>query len=135
MSPELEVQIRARWPGWFGRHRDSSKSLMGVGFQHGDGWYGLLVKTLERIEPHVTAFNVELANIGEQFEVMAVKQEFGELQIIALPATTGIILDFMDARYESVTICELCGAPGELRTEGYTQTLCFRCAGERESRG
>ncbi len=130
MRPELEVQIRARWPDWFGRHSDYTKALMGRGFHHGDGWYRLLVKTFERIESEVAAFNVELASIGTQFEVIEVKQQFGELQIVALPTTTEIIFAFLDARYESRTICELCGAPGELHA-AYRQTLCTRCAGER----
>ncbi len=123
----LEETIRARWPGWFGQHSDPSKTLMGYGFQHGDGWYGLLVKTFERIEPEVTAFNLELAKIGTQFEIIEVKEKFGELRIVALPTTTEIIYSFMDARYESRKICELCGAPGALHT-AYKQTRCAQCA-------
>jgi hypothetical protein len=100
---------------------------MGRGFQHGDGWFNLLVKTFRRIEPEVAAFNLELAKIGTQFEIIAVRQRFGELSIVAMPTTTEIIYAFLDARYESLTICELCGGPGELHT-AYSQTLCTQCA-------
>ena len=121
------MQIRLRWPEWFGQHSDYTKSLMGYGFQHGDGWYRLLAKTFERIEPEVARFNQELAAIGTQFEIVEVKEKFGSLRIIALPTTTEIICAFMDARYESLTICELCGAPGAFQTE-YSQTRCADCA-------
>jgi hypothetical protein len=126
MRPELEVHIRACWPDWFGQHTDTSKSLMGVGFQHGDGWFDLLVRTFKRIEPEVAAFNLELAKIGTQFEIIVVRQRFGELSIVAMPTTTEIIFAFLDARYESLTICELCGAPGTLHT-ACSQTLCQEC--------
>ncbi len=130
MKPELEVQIRACWPNWFGQHTDTSKSLMGVGFQHGDGWFDLLVRTFRRIEPDVAAFNLELSKIGTQFEIIVVRQRFGELSIVAMPTTTEIIIAFLDARYESLTICELCGAPSELHT-AYSQTRCTQCAPQK----
>jgi hypothetical protein len=129
------VQIRVRWPDWFGDYGDYTKSLMGHGFQHGDGWHQLLARTLERIEPEVSAFNLELAKIGTRFEILQVRQRFGELQIVALPTTREIIFAFLDARYESLTICELCGAPGELRkADGFQQTLCAKCLEKRETR-
>jgi hypothetical protein len=131
MKPELEVQIRTRWPDWFGQHSDYTKSLMRYGFQHGDGWYGLLVKTFERIEPEVIAFNLELAKIGTQFEIIEIKEKFGELRIIAMPTAPEILFAFMDARRESLTICELCGASG-VRHTAYSQTRCTQCGCERE---
>ncbi|PSH04774.1 MAG: hypothetical protein CXZ00_05220 [Acidobacteria bacterium] len=126
MSPELESRIYARWSEWFGQREDKTKSLMGYGFQHGDGWYELLVRTFERIEPKVGAFNLELAKIGTQFEIIEVKEKFGELRIIAMPTNREIIFAFLDTREESRRICELCGAPGELHT-AYSRTLCTGC--------
>lgn len=135
MSPGHEVHIRACWPEWFGQYSDSSKGLMGRGFEHGDGWFNLLVKTFRRIEPEVAALNLELAKIGTQFEIIVVRQRFGELSIVAMPTTTEIIFAFLDARYESRTICELCGAPGALRNEEeFQQTLCTQCLEKHETR-
>jgi hypothetical protein len=45
VRPEFEDQIYARWPEWFDNTGDVRKSLMGYGFQHGDGWHKLLVRT------------------------------------------------------------------------------------------
>jgi small subunit ribosomal protein S2 len=45
---------------------------------------------------------------------------------IGLPTTADIIVAFLDARYESRTICELCGAPGAFQT-AYSQTRCTQC--------
>ena len=131
MSPALEVQIRARWPGWFGNYSDYTKSLMGHGFQCSDGWYQLLVQTFERIEPHVIAFNREPAEIGTQFEILEVKEKFGTLRVISSGTNERIIFAFLHARDLSSEICAECGAPGKLRTE-YLQTLCAVCWSERE---
>ena len=103
---------------------------MGFGFQHGDGWYELLLQTFERIEPEVERFNQALASIGTRFKLLEVKEKFGELRTIAMPTTQAITFAFMDARFESLTICELCGAPSELHT-AYSQNRCTQCAGER----
>jgi hypothetical protein len=135
MSPALEAIILARWSGWFGHHGDVSNSFMEFEFQHGDGWYRLLVETFERIEPHVAIWNQGLAKIGTCFEILEVKEKFGELRIIAMPTNRAVYFALLDAREESRTLCELCGAHGELRMNGHMQTLCARCAGERESRG
>lgn len=129
MSPELEDQVYVRWPDWFDDRGDVTKSLMGWGFQHGDGWYDLLVRAFERVEPEVARFNLELAAIGTRFTLLEVKEKFGELRIIAMPTTQAITFAFLDAREESRRICELCGAPGELRT-AYSRSLCTQCASD-----
>lgn len=127
MSPEFENRIYARWHEWFDDRGDITKSLMGCGFQHGNGWYELLVRTFERIAPEVATFNLELGKIGTRFKLLEVKEKFGELRIIAMPTTQAITFAFLDAREESRRICELCGAPGELRT-AYSRSLCTQCA-------
>lgn len=127
MSPELEYWIYAYWPEWFDGRGDIRKSLMGYGFQHGDGWYELIIRTFKRIEPEVARFNQELAAIGTRFQLLEVKEKFGELWIIAMPTTQAVTFALLDAREESRKTCENCGAPSELHT-AYQRTLCAQCA-------
>ena len=63
---------------------------MQFGFQCGDGWFSLLIATFEGIEPHVAVFNRELEAMGTHFEILEVKEKFGELRIIAMPTNYAI---------------------------------------------
>lgn len=111
MRPDLEEQILRRWPDWF-RRPDGRCSLVAEHIECGDGWFGLLVSTFARIEPHVAVWNQELAACGSQFGILEIKQKFGELWITAMPTNEPIFTAFLDAREESRTICEECGTPG-----------------------
>ena len=126
MRAELEAEIFARWPDWFASRGDVSRSLMGFGFQCGDGWLQLLVATFEAIEPHVAAFNRKLEEIGTQFAIVEVKEKFGELRIIAMPTNYAIVTAFLDARERSRTICKTCGAPGRF-IRAPDRVRCERC--------
>ena len=130
MKPELEKQILDRWPDWFAFRDDVTRSLMGFGFQCDDGWFRLLVSTFEGIEPHVAVWNQELAGCGAHFEILEVKEKFGELRIVAMGTNEAIYTALLEARDRSRTVCELCGAPGQLRSEGYWRVRCNRCTAE-----
>lgn len=85
---------------------------MQFGFQCGDGWCSLLIATFESIETQVVAFNRELETMGTHFEILEVKEKFGELRIIAMPTNYAVVTAFLDARERSRIVCEICGAPG-----------------------
>lgn len=131
MSPELEAQIRARWPGWFYRATADGGAPAPFTFEHGDGWYDLLVRIFERIEAELATRNVELAGHHTHFSVIEVKEKFGALRIIATGTNETLVFAFQHAMELSLTICEVCSAPGMLRTE-YCKTLCAICRSERE---
>lgn len=126
MRPELEKQILARWPDWFGGRKNKTIPLMGYGFQCGDGWFDLLVRTFERIEQDVADRNLEFAAHRWRFKVVEVKEKVGALCIIARGANERIVSAFLHARDLSLEVCEWCGAHGILRTE-YRKTLCAIC--------
>ena len=97
---------------------------MCFGFQHADGWFALLVRTLERLAPLVAAWNSELALRGTRFEIIEVKQKFGRLRIIALPTNCAIVTALLDAREQSRFMCEQCGAAAVTNTQ---RILCECC--------
>lgn len=54
MRKELEDKIFRRWPDWFRAGIDGTRSLMGFGYQCGDGWFDILWRCFEAIEPSVS---------------------------------------------------------------------------------
>jgi hypothetical protein len=55
-----------------------NRSSVSFGFAHGDGWFDILWRLCEDLEPLVAAFEQES---GLQFEVLQVKEKFGGLRI------------------------------------------------------
>jgi hypothetical protein len=102
------------------------------GFEHDDGWFDILWRLCEDLEPLVAEF--ELAG-GPKFEVLQVKEKFGGLRFYvncrgheAISQRIGIAAD------ESFRTCEVCGQPGTPREGGWIKTLCDKhdASGEEE---
>ena len=97
------------------------------GFTHDDGWFDLLWRLCEDLEPLVAEF--EQAS-GSQFEVLQVKEKFGGLRVYVNDANDCIRLRIETAVHESFHTCEICGQPGKLREDGLIKTLCDQHASE-----
>lgn len=83
----------------------------------GEGWAELLEELV-----------AELLALGWDRRVAQVKEKFGMLRFYIADGTDAV-LDAIDrAMQRSTTICERCGAPGQLDEESYT----VRCAQHRE---
>ena len=77
MRKELEQKLVERWPTWFNIKGDIRLTAMPWGFTHGDGWFDIVWRLCEDLEPLVT--EMEHAG-GRQFEVLQVKEKFGGLR-------------------------------------------------------
>ena len=128
MRKELEERLVRRWPSWFDIHGDVRLTLMSFGFMCGDGWFALLWRLCERLEPLVAEFE---RKTGERFEVIEVKQKFGGLRFYTshsfglVPAAEAIRKCIEDAKAESVRACEVCGQPGrQRRLRGWFFAAC-----------
>jgi hypothetical protein len=121
MRKELEQKLVGRWPRWFKLEGDVRHTLMSFGFCHGDGWFDILWRLCEDLEPLVAEFE-EAA--GHQFEVLQVKEKFGELRIYVTHANDAISRRLETAERESFRACEVCGQPGKRREGGWIKTLC-----------
>jgi len=105
---------------------------MPLGFQHGDGWFDILWRLCEDLEPLVAEF--EVAG-GPKFEVLQVKEKFGGLRfyVNCRNDNDAIRHRILAAQEESFHTCEVCGQPGRLRREGRSiKTLCDEHASEEE---
>jgi hypothetical protein len=92
-----------------------TESLMGFGFECGDGWFELIKELSEKLEP-----------MG--VEAVQVKEKWGGLRFYVDGATDEAWDIIEEAEQKSETICEACGAPGELRDQRYwVFTLCDEC--------
>jgi hypothetical protein len=90
---------------------------MCFGFETGDGWLELLKECFSR-----------LVSLGEECEILEVKEKFGTLRIYANASQeANTIIEEYEARSEQ--ICEECGQPGTLRKQtGWYRTTCDKHA-------
>jgi hypothetical protein len=72
MHKSLEQKLVERWPQWFNTRGDIRHTLMSWGFTHDDGWFDILWRLCEDLEPLVAEFERESEH---QFEVLTSKRE------------------------------------------------------------
>jgi hypothetical protein len=121
MQKHLEQKLVERWPAWFNTEGDIRCTAMARGFEHGDGWFDILWRLCEDLEPLVT--EIERAG-GPKFEVLQVKEKLGGLRIYVNRHSDAIERCLGIAADESFRTCEVCGQPGRQRGGGWIKTLC-----------
>lgn len=83
-------------------------------FECNEGWYPLIQKLIE-----------DLIQLGWDKHVTQVKEKFGGLRFYINEGSNEVHDRITKAEQESYTICEMCGAPGEIRRDlGWYRTLC-----------
>lgn len=98
-------------------------SVMPFGFECGDGWFPLILKLCEDLEPLV----------DNRFEVTQVKEKYGGLRfyyygIAKDPSDNERIVSIVAAAEEkSYETCEICGRKAKQRGRGWISTECWRC--------
>jgi hypothetical protein len=121
MRSELEQRLVERWPSWFAVDGDPLETRMADGFAHGDGWFNIVWRLCEDLEPLVA--EAEKAT-GRPFEVLQVKQKLGNLRFYVNHETDAIRKRIETAQLESLRTCEVCGKPGERREGDWIRTAC-----------
>lgn len=125
MTKELSDKLMDRWPQYFNR---STPPVRGGfwGFECGDGWFNLLENLLSTIE-------LEGLDLGR---VLQVKEKFGGLRFYVqseIPDYARIQEIIAGAEVEASHTCEVCGAEGKARPNGWTKTLCDVHHAKREA--
>ena len=111
MQKELEQRLVERWPTWFSTGGDIKRTAMPRGFEHGDGWFDIVWRLCEDLEPLVA--KLEAAG-GPKFEVLQVKEKFGGLRFyVNCRNDTAIRQRIGTAAQESFHTCEVCGQPND----------------------
>jgi hypothetical protein len=129
MQKALEQKLVERWPTWFDTEGDVRYTAMPWGFTHDDGWFDILWRLCEDLEPLVAEFE---AAGGHKFEVLQVKEKFGGLRFYVNHKSDAIRQRIEAAIEESFHNCEICEKPGNLREYGLIKTLCDEHAPSRQ---
>ncbi len=98
------------------------------GCEHGDGWFNLLWRLCDDLEPLVAKYEKQT---GHRFQVVQVKEKVGGLRFYVENANDVIRQRIELAELESFKICEVCGNPGQRQSHGRIQTFCDEHAFER----
>jgi hypothetical protein len=120
MHKDLERRLVERWAQWFNTGGDILSTAVPGGFEHGDGWFNIVWRLCEDIEPLVKKLEQE---IGCQFEVRQVKEKLGG-RFYVNHANDDICRRIETAIQESLRTCEVCGKAGSLREGDWLRTLC-----------
>jgi hypothetical protein len=128
MRKELEQKLVERWPSWFNVNGDPLETRMADGFAHGDGWFDIVWRLCEDLEP--LAAEAEKAT-GRPFEVLQVKEKLGVLRFYVSHShrTYAILQRIEIGESESQRTCEVCGKPRRLREGDCIRTVCDEHAG------
>src|SRR6266851_818626 len=121
MRSELEQRLVERWPSWFNVTGDQLQTRMADGFAHGDGWFNIVWRLCEELEPLVA--EAEKAT-GRPFEVLQAKQELGSLKFYVSHRTDAILQRIEIGELESLRTCEVCGQPGKRWEGDRIRTAC-----------
>jgi len=138
MKEENEKYLFTRFSKFFGVLNNPQDNLMCFGFEHGDGWYTIILTLMEEIEKVCTETNTSI-------QVQQVKEKFGTLRFyiqfngstqkdetIRKQAYERIyeLIERAEARTEFV--CEGCGEPSVQPnpSQGWVRTLCEKCWNE-----
>lgn len=135
MSPELETQLAARYPGlFFDRDKPPTESLMIFGCECGDGWFNLLSQMCACIEQHIKNGRWKHS---EPYRFFQIKEKYAGLRVYDNGHDEYIAGVIALAEAMSYVTCELCGKPGSTMcaTGGYwLRTLCPPCGRENNYR-
>lgn len=129
MTEELELKLVAKYPKILRDHGgDMTKTCMHWGMEHGDGWYDLLDKGMEKIQ-----YFCNLCPSGVQLVADQIKEKYGTLRfyyhIENSSEVESAILDDIVSEMEraSARTCEVSGDPGyACNRGGWLRTLSYK---------
>jgi hypothetical protein len=132
MRKDLERKFQTRWPGWFDLDGSPMQTAMARGFAHGAGWFDLVWRLCEQIEPIVLAGEADTReweaplDTAKQppFEVYQVKEKFGGLRFYCNSHSEAILTLVQRAQAQSFHTCDICGHRGILRKGSGWRTRC-----------
>ena len=122
MREALEEILFKEFPILYKNHRRC--------FEHGDGWFLILLNLSMKLEPFVLQFKEE---VRDQFQVGVVKEKFGLLRFDCdFPLEDEIIRERMyafinEAEDQSAITCEACGQAGTHRKTSWLHVHCNPC--------
>lgn len=120
MTPELEETLLKRYPKLFGSTQDDGTIVTQLwGFEHHDGWFGILDALCQSIQKRVDSTQ------QTQVRIRQVKEKFGELRFYYTHGDEFIKEAVETAEALSLQTCEECGRSGkQMNVKGWVITRC-----------
>lgn len=135
MNDANEQYLFTRFNQFFSDRKDPREDLMCFGFEHGDGWYDIILQLLIDIEEVCHDTNTSI-------RVMQVKEKYGTLRFY-VQVTAGHQPDesirkhaydtihalIANAEAQTEYVCEQCGAKAVQPnpSQGWIMTMCKNC--------
>ena len=115
-----EKELMEKYNAFIKPEKGIQNTLMGFGFECGEGWTPILEKLFEEISK---------LDRPEGFDIVQVKEKYGNLCVYTNYSTDEIDELIEKAELESETKCEVCGQPGTMtKKHGWYKTLCNTCS-------
>jgi len=82
------------------------------GFECGDGWFDIIYQLSEKISAH---HNIQATQVKEKFGTLRFYTNYHDDAVEAMIA---------EAERKSEVTCDVCGQPGEMRSDGWLSVRC-----------
>ncbi len=142
MNRENTEYLLTHYPKLFpqaSRNAGPMRTLMGFGFECGDGWFALVNSLCAVIQDYIDnrqdpeSFNH--VKDYPQVEVLQVKEKYGGLRFYTLGHSDEIEHYINTAESMSYHICMTCGSTKDVTlTDGWIEAICKKCLDERTSK-
>ena len=134
MKEKLDKQLVQDYPLLYSdRYVGMRSTAMCWGFECGDGWEPLIRNLSKRLEKYIAALPLPTEKQKEYFggnglpRATQVKEKFGTLRFYMTHSTMKMDRAIRKAEKMSQYICENCGQPGKLYTDGWCMVRCDNC--------
>jgi len=127
---EFEKKLKYKYPNLYADiWKDPMQTCMAWGVETGIGWFELIEKMSEKLEPICKKYGCKMSQIKEKFGTLRVYMSHYPKEV---EKEIDDIID--EAERESEKTCEECGKPGKLYTKGWCMVRCDDCKKEEEKR-
>jgi hypothetical protein len=127
MKKELEQKLVQRWRSWFKVNGDPGKTRMAVGFAHGHGWFNIVWRLCEELEPLVA--EAEKATGRPDRSLAGPNKNSPDFMSTYPTRQTPYGSASKPLNCEAIRTCEVCGKPGRRRDGDWIRTV-FEHAGQ-----
>ena len=130
MNQKLTERLYNKFPLLYqDKDKSPKQSLMCFGFECSDGWFNLIYELSSKLEPMIQKFIDTNPDVdGYVPRAIQVKEKYGTLRFYITTGTDEMFDIIEEAETKSADICENCGKPGKMRSDGYwLSTQCDKC--------
>lgn len=111
------------------RPYESHSPFAMFGFEVGEGWYDIIDRMLNKLEPIAIASNKKYKDEYEcSFVLSQLKEKFGILRVYTSFHEDDAQDVITAAENESAKTCEVCGKPGRIVGKGWWSARCTECS-------